>query len=160
MSINVSEKTSTLWPGHTVQWRESLLPGITECNVIGPHIYWGSWRAEAATVHRPTHTWPGPLVELVIGSRNSCSHDAQCLIVLEIKFPQQAEKKTQEERAFGLMDKLCLSRVQLYTNTAKSQNSVTSWELKSLYKQEKLRRKNNLNQELCQHPKQMCEKLK
>ena len=74
--------------GCATQLSEGLLPGITACNVIGPHICWGSWGAEAATVHRPDHTWAGPLVELVTGS-----HDAQCLIVLKIKFLQQAERE-------------------------------------------------------------------
>lgn len=75
------------------QCSEALLPEITVCNVIGPHICWGPWRAEAAaTVHRPSHTGPGSLVQLVIASRISCLHESQCLIVLEIKFLQQAEK--------------------------------------------------------------------
>lgn len=96
VSFRVSEKRKHgedfSRPFQHTQCSEDLLPGITVRNVIGPHICWGSWRAEAATVQRPSHTWPGPLVQLVIGSRISCSHDAQCLIVLENQIPPASWK--------------------------------------------------------------------
>lgn len=59
---------------------EDLLPEITVCNVIGPHICWGSLRVDWATVSQWSSAQTRP--RLTISSGISRSRDAQSLIVL------------------------------------------------------------------------------
>lgn len=135
-----TKKTSFQHCDQATRCNKGLLPGITVRNMIGPHICWGSWRAEAATVHRPGHTRPSPACYWLCNRPLTWCTASDC-------FTNQiplVRRKT-GETSLGVDSRLSLSEVKHCTNVCKNLKYTDNERSKTLHRREKLRRRNNSN---------------